>query len=381
MNFKPLVRFLDECLPELSIPGSDTVIYKGHEEIFRYRSGYDSLRDKTPVREDAIYNMYSVTKVSLSISAMQLIERGEIHPTDPLYAYFPEYRNMSVRTVMPDGSVRIDDAHEPILIKHLLSMTAGFNYNLNRPSINKVRENTDGRCPTLDIVRAMAQEPLDFEPGTRYQYSLCHDIMGGVIELVSGMRLSEYMRANIFEPLGLRDTDFRLPDSKLSRIATQYVYDAPTKSAIEIPKTQNQYRLGTEYDSGGAGLYSTVADQILIADALTHLGRGKNGARILSSSACLLMRKNLLSDDQLRVFRTSKHHAGYGYAYGVRTNMDAGQGGNLMPEGEFGWDGAKLSYLSACPESKISIFHAEHMGAHHQSVLPRLRNVIYSCLD
>ena len=121
MNFKPLIRFLDECLPELSIPGSDTVIYRGHEEIFRYRSGFDSLRDRTPVREDAIYNMYSVTKVSLAISALQLIQRGEILLTDPLYAYFPEYRNMSVRRTMPDGSVRIDGAKNPILIKHLLS--------------------------------------------------------------------------------------------------------------------------------------------------------------------------------------------------------------------------------------------------------------------
>ncbi|MBQ2738179.1 MAG: beta-lactamase family protein [Clostridia bacterium] len=381
MNFKPLIRFLDECLPELSIPGSDTVIYRGHEEIFRYRSGFDSLRDRTPVREDAIYNMYSVTKVSLAISALQLIQRGEILLTDPLYAYFPEYRNMSVRRTMPDGSVRIDGAKNPILIKHLLSMTAGFSYNLNRQSINQVRELTDGRCPTLDIVRALAADPLDFEPGERYQYSLCHDVMGGVIELVSGMRLSEYMRANIFEPLGLTDTGFRLSDARMSRLATQYNYDVPTRSAIEIPKTQNQYRLGTEYDSGGAGLYSTVRDQILIADMLTHRGVGKNGVRILSSSAVDLMRKNLLNDSQLATFRMSKHHMGYGYACGVRTNMNSAEGGNLMPEGEFGWDGAKLSYLSACPESRISIFHAEHMGFHHQSVIPRLRNVIYSCLD
>ena len=107
----------------------------------------------------------------------------------------------------------------------------------------------------------------------------------------------------------------------------------------------------------------------------------KNGVRILSSAAVDLMRKNLLNDSQLATFRMSKHHMGYGYACGVRTNMNSAEGGNLMPEGEFGWDGAKLSYLSACPESRISIFHADHMGFHHQSVIPRLRNVIYSCLD
>ncbi len=381
MNFKPLKKFLDECLPELAIPGSDTVIYKGREEIFRYQSGFDSISEGTPVRPDAIYNMYSVTKVSLVISAMQLVERGEILLTDPLYAYFPEYKSMAVKRVSPDGTVRLDEAKNPILIKHLLSMTAGLNYNLNRQSIKQVRELTDGRCPTLDIVRAIASDPLDFEPGERYQYSLCHDIMGGVVELVSGMKLSEYMRVNIFEPLGMRDTHFYLPESKVSRLASQYQFDTPTRRAIEIPKTQNPYRLGTEYDSGGAGLYSTVADQILIADALTHRGLGKSGQRILSSAAVELMRKNQLTDSQLATFRQSKHHACYGYALGVRTNMNSALGGNLMPEGEFGWDGAKLSYLSACPESGISIFHAEHMGAHHQTVIPRLRNAIYCCLD
>lgn len=381
MNFKPLKTFLDECLPRLSIPGSDTVIYKGHEEIFRYQSGYDNLREGTKVRPDAIYNMYSVTKVSLAISAMQLIERGEILATDPLYAYFPEYKSMTVAYKLPDGSTELRPAKKPILIRDLLSMSAGFNYNLNSPAIQRVREATDGRCPTLDIVRALAPEPLEFEPGEHYRYSLCHDIMGGVIELVSGMRLSEYMRVNIFEPLGMKDTHFKLPEGKGQRMATQYQYDVPTKRAVEIPRTENPYRLGTEYESAGAGLMSTVQDQILVADALTHLGKGKSGERILSPYAVELMRTNLLSDTQLSEFRNATHLDGYGYAHGVRTNMLPQLGGNLMPVGEFGWDGAKLSYLSACPETKISIFHAEHMGAHHRNVIPRLRNVIYSCIE
>ena len=383
MNFKPLKTFLDECLPRLSIPGSDTIIYKGHEEIFRYQSGYDNVREGTRVRPDAIYNMYSVTKVSLAISAMQLIERGEILATDPLYAYFPEYKNVSVKVKLPDGTFDIRPARNPILIKHLLSMTAGFNYNINSPAINRVREATDGRCPTLEVIRALASEPLEFEPGEQFCYSLCHDVMGGVVELVSGMRLSEYMRVNIFEPLGMRDTHFKLPEGKSSRMASQYTYDAPTKRALEIPRSENPYRLGTEYDSGGAGVMSTVADQILVADALTHMGKGKSGERILSPYTVELMRSNLLTDTQLTTtdFLNAEHLCGYGYAYGVRTNLNPSVSGNLMPKGEFGWDGAKLSYLSACPESKISIFHAEHMGAHHRNVIPRLRNVIYSCID
>ncbi len=379
MNFAPLKDFLDNCLPMLSIPGSDTIIYKGHEEVFRYQSGYDNIELKTPVRPDALYHMYSITKVSLGVAAAQLIERGEIMITDPVSAYFPEYKNLTVKVNNPDGSESIRPANTTLLIKHLLSMTGGFDYNLNRPSIRRVKERTDGRCPTLDIVRAMAEEPLLFDPGADYQYSLCLDIMGGVIELVSGMKLSEYMKRNIFDPLGMQNTSFGLTDSKLAKLATQYSYVAG--EAKEIPKTENPFVFGSEYDSGGAGLISCVDDQILLADALTHLGVGKNGNRILSSYGVNLMRSNILDDIQYKTFNNIPHAVGYGYGYGVRTNMHPEMAGNLMPIGEFGWDGAKLSYLSACPESGISFFHAEHMGGLHSTVIPRIRNIIYSCMD
>ena len=382
MNFEPLKQFLDNCLPLLAIPGSDTVIYKGREEVFRYQSGYDNVRLGTPVRPDALYHMYSVTKVSTCIAATQLIERGEIMITDPVSAYFPEYKDLTVKVKRPDGSEAIEPVKKTLTIKHLLSMTSGLDYDLNRPGIRRVRERTFGKCPTLDIVRAIAEDPLCFEPGENFRYSLSLDVIGGIVELVSGKRLSDYMRDNIFEPLGMRNTSFGLTDSKIARLATQYKYNDVTRTAEEIPIDSNPYVFGSEYDSGGAGLISSVDDQILLADALTHMGLGKNGNRILSSYGVNLMRTNILNDKQIvSLANMGNHLLGHGYGYGVRSNINPELSGNLMPVGEFGWDGAKLSYISACPESGISIFHAEHMGAHHKTVIPRLRNIIYSCLD
>ena len=378
MNFEPLKEFLDTCLPSLSIPGSDTVIYKDHEEVFRYQSGYDSLADKTPVNPDALYHMYSVTKVSTCVAATQLIERGEILVTDPISAYFPQYKHMGVKVDIGGGRTDVVEAKNPILIKHLLTMTAGMDYNLNRPAINRVRAATAGKCPTLEIVRALAEEPLCFEPGTNYGYSLCLDVIGGLVELVSGKTLGAYMKDNIFDPLGMSNTSFGLTESKLARLATQYKYEGGR--AVEIPKNFNPYVFGSEYDSGGAGLISTVDDQILLADALTNMGVGKNGNRILSSYGVNLMRTNNLHGKAHDTYNT-KHLTGYGYGYGVRTNLYPEQAGNLMPVGEFGWDGARLSYLSACPENGVAIFHAEHMGSLHATVIPRLRNIIYHCLD
>ncbi len=299
MNFQPLKDFLDYYLPMLGIPGSDTVIYRDHQEIFRYQSGFDSLRFRTPVRPNALYNMYSITKVSTCVAATQLIERGEILATDPVYAYFPEFKDITVKHPRPDGGFDILPAKNTMLIKHLLTMTGGLNYDLNRPAIQAAKVASGGRCPTLDMVRAMAKDPLDFEPGERFQYSLCLDVIGGLVELVSGMSLGQYMQENIFDPLGMTQTGFAMTDERRAMLATQYEYDTLNKRAVEIPVDQCIYRFGPDYESGGAGLISSVDDQILLADALANGGIGKTGNRILSSFGVRVMSANQLDERTL----------------------------------------------------------------------------------
>ena len=381
MNFQPLKDFMDGYLPMLGVPGTDLVIYKDHEEIFRYQSGYDSIQYGTPVNPGALYHLYSCTKVATCVAATQLIERGEILNSDPVFAYFPEFADIKVKHVLPDGTVEIRPAEKVLTVEHLLTMTGGLDYDLNRPGIRRVIEQTEGRAPTLDIVRALAEDPFLFEPGTKYQYSLCLDVIGGLVELVSGMPLGEYFEKNIFAPLGMKETSFGLTEDKLARMATQYQYDPATGEVTEIPKTQNAFNFGTEYHSGGAGLISSVSDQILFADALANYGVGKNGNRILSKAGVELMSSNHLHPAALAEFRNLGQVKGYGYGYGVRTNMDTAYGGNLSPVGEFGWDGAKGSYISCDPKNRVAFFYAEHMGGLHPVILPRLRNVVYSCLN
>ena len=380
MNFEKLDDFLDYFLPMLGIPGSDTVIYKDHEEIYRHQSGYDSLRFGTPVRDNALYNIYSCTKVATCVAAMQLVERGELLMDDPVYAYFPEYKDLKVRIKDADGEERVTEAKNPMRIKHLFSMTSGLDYNRDRESIARVKAETDGRCPTLDVVRTFGEEPLCFEPGAAYKYSFSHDLLGGVIEVVSGRRLGDYMKENIFDPLGMKRTGFDRSEETLSCLATQYNYNKELGGAVECGP-DNPYVFGTEYQSGGAGLISCVDDYILLADALTHMGKGKSGERILSSHAVEMMRSPVVPMEQFRANFGGVQHKGFTYGYGVRVNVDPYSVGNLAPKGLFGWDGAKLSILSADPKNRIAIFHAEHMGGLHSAVMPRFFNAVYSCLD
>lgn len=381
MNFSRLKDFLDYELPTLGIPGSDTVIWVGRDEVFRHTTGFDSLKEQTRLKGDRLYNMYSCTKVSTAVCATQLIERGEITVTDPIYAYFPEFENMLVK--VKDESGRVVDfrrAKNPITIQHLLTMTSGIDYNLSSSSILRFKEETGGRCPTLSFPAAIAKEPLDFDPGERWCYGLSLDIIGALIELVSGKKLSEYMKENLFDPIGMENTSFGFTEKKLSEMATQYRFDPESCSAVEIPKTQNPFVFGAEYESAGAGLISCVSDQILLTDTLTHLGLAKNGNRILSERAVNLMRADALNDEVRKTF-TPPHFRGYSYGYGVRVNRNPASVGNLAPVGEFGWDGAKMSYISCDPENKVSLFHAEHMGGVASIVWPKLRNLLYSSLD
>lgn len=380
MNFQPLKDFLDYYLPLIGVPGSDTSIYRNHEEIFRYRSGFDNISMRTPVRGDAIYNIYSCTKVATAVAATQLIERGEIQAQDPLYAYIPEFKNLSVKIKDSSGKViGVKPAEKPILISHLLTMSSGISYDLSMPSILKVVEKTAGAAPTQDVCRAIAETPLEFEPGSEYLYSLSLDVMGAVIEVVTGLKLRDYMKENIFDPLGMKDTSFHYDPVKLSRMASHYQYVYATGKAKEISVTDVPYRFGSEFDSGGAGLVSTVDDYVLLADALACGGVGKSGERILSRFGVDLMRANTFDAHKLAKFSTG-FSAGYGYGYGVRVCLDPHPHGNVAPKGEFGWDGAKLCYMTSSPETGISVFHAEHMGGVHALVIPRLRNLIYSCI-
>lgn len=381
MNFQPLRDFLDYYLTSLGVPGSDTVIYKDHKEIFRHASGYDDVLNKAPIKQDAIYNIYSCTKVATGVAALQLIERGELLLGDPVYAYIPEFRDPVVEVKDECGNVvDVRPAKKTMLIGHLLSMTSGMKYDLKNAVIREVKDATGGRAPTVKTCAAMAKIPLIAEPGDVYNYGLSLDVMGAIVEIVSGKRYADYMKDNIFDPLEMNDTSFHPVEEKRSRFATQYLYEAGVVPPKVIPFDQNGSRVGTEFDSGGGGIASTVNDYVLLMDALANGGIGRNGNRILSSYATDLMHSNVLSGSQLSTFGIGMCE-GYGYGYGVRTCIAPEDAGNLAPRGEFEWDGAKLSIAMADPKNRVAVFHAEHLGGLHNIVVPRFRNLVYSCLD
>ncbi|MDD2214679.1 MAG: serine hydrolase, partial [Oscillospiraceae bacterium] len=275
INFQPLRDFMDQ-LTAWRIPGADLAVSWKGREVFRYQSGYADVARQKPLADNQLYNLYSVSKVFTCTAALQLLERGRYILTDPVSLYLPEFAHPRLRQISPNGTVTLTEACRPIRIVDLFTMSAGLDYDLNAAPVPQVFQETGGRCPTQTVIRALAARPLQFEPGTHWQYSLCHDVLGALIEIWSGQSLGDYMQQHIFLPLGMTDTSFSLSAEQEPRLAEQYRFNDETQQAELTPRGSNEYRLGSEYQSGGAGLISSVRDCLRLADALAHLGKLPN---------------------------------------------------------------------------------------------------------
>ncbi len=380
MNFEKMKAFQDR-LTGWRIPGNDCMIRVGHEDVYRYQSGYADMEKGRRMAGDELYFMWSASKPITCTLALRLYEEGLYLLNDPLYEYLPEFKDMQVREKDADGNTFLRPAKNPILVKHLFGMAAGFTYDFNSPSVKAARE-TYPTCPTREIIRAVAQEPLTFDPGTHWAYSLCHDVLSAFIGVVSGMPTREYAKKALFDPLGMVDSSYNLPadTAKLSRMAVQYNYRDDLGKALPTNNTCGHI-LGSDFDSGGAGIVSTVTDYMEFVDAMANGGVAKNGYRVLSPATIDLMRKNFLSPTQMQDFSWSQL-AGYGYGLGVRTMVDPCASGSNGSVGEFGWGGAAGAYLIIDPDRKTALMYAHHMLNNQEPYFsPRLRNVLYACLE
>ena len=309
MNFERLTDYLDS-LSGLNVPGCDLAVYQNHEPIYRHQAGFRDPENTQPMRGDETYFLYSCSKVFTSCAAMQLIEQGKMRLDDPVGDYLPAYAHLTVK----DGdSVR--PARTVMTVRHLMSMQSGLNYDTDTPAVQEAMKKNGQRATTRQIAEAKALDPLDFDPGT--------DVLGAVIDAASGQRVSEYMRAHIWEPLGIQAMALRLNDSLRARLCALYHYE-PAAYRLEpvSVKEIDEERFNPEFESGGGGMIGDVEGFITFLDALASGGKGSNGAHILSPEMIQLWSANQLGPKSRRSFDGWKR-IGYSYALGVRTRVNS----------------------------------------------------------
>ena len=172
------------------IPGNSISIYIDNREVFSYQSGYENFEKKIKMGNDKLFNIYSCSKIATVTAALQLYEQGFFLLDDPLYEFIPEYKEMHF--VDKEGNIR--KAQHPITLRHLFTMTSGLTYNQSTPAYDKARMLTDGKMNTITVAKCIAEDPLSFEPGERWQYSVSHDVLAAVVEIVSGKKFRDYVK-------------------------------------------------------------------------------------------------------------------------------------------------------------------------------------------
>ncbi len=381
-----LQRFVDR-----GIPGAALSVYRGEKKLYEGFCGHRDLARTRPLTADTLFRMHSITKVYSSLCGMMEYERGAFLMDDPVYEYLPEYRHMKLSVKQPDGSWTVEDAKQPMLMKHLFNMNVGFYAFDDSPTakgLAECHEKLGGSKFQADYslreeIRALAEVPMLFEPGTRWQYGYGIDIMAVVVEVTSGLSLGEYMKKNIFEPLGMQDTGFRFRPGWRERLAecVRRKPDGTVELCSDLlgDPLDTMYREEAAYEAADAGLLSTLGD-LQVFSAMLACGGTWKGERIVGRKTLELMRQDLLTVDMKKEF-IGPDTKGYGYGYGVRTYVDPAAGLSSGSVGEFGWEGAAGAWMLADPAEKLSIaFMIQDMMPDSRYYNNRLRAVSYGLL-
>ena len=388
-DFSYTEQLLHQYVESGGVTGASLQVIKQGETILEMEVGYADKERHYRMAPDTIFRIYSMTKPITAVMFMILYERGLIHLKDPVGNYLPGFRNTRVRVRQPDGTLAAEPARTPLTMHHLLTMTSGLPYQSSETPTSQeigllmqtiMTEAAGGQKPDLPTVaNRLGQVPLAFHPGENWLYGLSLDIVGAVIEVVTGRKLSQVFQEEIFEPLGMLETGFSVPAGQINRLAGQYTEidgQLVPKAADLIKGAPTQPPI-LEY--GGGGLFSTRADYSRFAQML--LGGGElEGCRILSRKSIGLMRADHLTAAQKTGFNW-ENQRGYSYGLAVRTLVDPALAGSLANPGEFGWDGAAGTWFGVDPQEEMTIVYmVQRQPADHIRFIPRLQASIYSAL-
>ncbi len=366
------------------LPGSVILITRHGKVIYQDAFGQRDRESGSPMKAGTIFRIASQSKALISVGIMILQEEGQLLISDPVGKYIPEFNNTTVAQPRDDGGYDIIKSKRPITIRDLLTHTAGIGYG-NGPASDMWKEAgiqgwyfADRDEPIAETVRRIASLPFDAHPGERFVYGYNTDILGVVIEQVSGESLDTFLENRILEPLGMKDTHFYLPESKVDRLAT--VYSALEGGSLERAPSpggmvgQGEYVYGPRKSfSGGAGLLSTASDYARFLQMMLNEGE-LNGKRILSRKSVELMTVDHLGD--------IASEPGVGFGLGFRVVKDLGARGVLGSVEEYSWGGAYHSTYWVDPrEELVVVYFTQIIPAGGLDDYGKLRALIYQSLE
>ena len=380
MNTMPLVaETLSRFVSSGQIAGCAAKIMRHGECLFEEQYGYADIASRKKMRPDTIFAIASMSKVITVAGIMKLYERGLFKLYDPVSEYLPGFKNPTVAVEGPGGKVTLIPAKGEVTLRQLFTMTSGVPYAgqdtaAARIRMEKAKAGEGGNLATRAYCDWSGGLPLAFEPGERWMYGFSIDVLGAVIEVISGRTLGEYLKTELFDPLGMKDTGFYVPAEKKDRIATLYhIREGMKPEEREFPTEKPLF------ESGGGGLFSTAEDYSRFAQMLLNGGTA-GGERILGRKTVDLIATDHLTAEQQKTHSWDTQR-GYGYGLGVRVMTDPAAADINGSVGEWGWDGAFGNWFCVDPKEDLTcVYLTTNLPGDHYRFIPKLMASMYASL-
>ncbi len=382
-------RYIDDG----KLAGIIATVARRGQTAYLEKFGMMDIEANKPMQFDAIFRIASMTKPITSAAIMTLYEEGHFHLNTPIAEFIPGFKEPRVCVGADrDEGYYWTDCNRPITFRHLFTHTAGLSYGWNAEDpvdreYQKAQKESGidpDKATVKDLVESLTTLPLAFQPGTKWRYSYAIDVLGHIVEIISGKPLDVFLKERLFEPLGMVDTDFYVPENKIDRLCALYGHpdNAPTLQRIESPFHGNVLQKPA-FLSGGGGLFSTIRDYARFAQMLVNGGE-LDGARILSPTTVALYSINHMPKAALPYgFAEGEdlYHWGYGYSLGTRVLMDVSKTGLPGSVGEFGWDGAFSTYFWVDPkEALYGLLMVQHQPNAYYPIAPQFKQLTYQAL-
>jgi CubicO group peptidase (beta-lactamase class C family) len=350
-----LDRFIAREIEAKRVPGAVIAIARDGKLVHFKAYGVQDPAGNTPMQLDTVFALASMTKIMTSVAALQLNEQGRLPLKSRLADYFPGFGSMKVGVPQGDGTLKLVDQVRPIFIQDLMRHTSGLTYG-GRGDHPIAKLYPNGTQPPLEgdiqaFVERITKLPLAHQPGTAFEYSFSTDVLGAVIEKVSGQRLGEYLLVNVWKPLGMVDTTFTINDRIRPRLARAYPNNPLDGKPQSIPVIGQQ----TRFDCGGACAMGTVGDYLRFGQMLMN-GGALDDQRILSPKTVAHMTSNHLGPEIRNIVGiVEPHREGFGFGLGVAVRTTAGLSAVPGSAGEYTWNGAYGTQFFADPREKLVV--------------------------
>ena len=360
--------------------GINLLLARNGAIVDTFAAGFRNRELGLPMTRDTIVRVYSMTKIVVSVAALTLLEEGKFGLLDPVADYLPEFRGLRVFAGGSAQDPQLIPADRELTIQHLFTHTSGIIYDAPGEPIGELYHlvnNGDGKS-LEELVTHLAGLPLKWHPGTRFEYGYSTDVLGRVIEVLSGLRLDAFLNARIFEPLAMNDTAYAVLGSRMERLAK--VYEHGNGGALRpVPSLRGEVAEGQRnFPGGGTGLFSTLDDFARFSQMLCNQGE-LGEVRIIGRKTWELMVANHLTGLSVPFHNQG---VGHGFGLGVALRIDNGLAGTLGTIGSFGWTGMATTYCRVDPSEKlVALCFTQHLPHDEHGLFQRFANLSYQAIE